>query len=54
MPPAAILGVSMARLWTNYQHVIAWYRAMRTHELIRPVWRIHRHTGIGGDIRFEP
>jgi HAD superfamily hydrolase (TIGR01509 family) len=34
---------------TNYQHAIAWYRAFRQHEIILPVWLIHRHIGMGGD-----
>jgi HAD superfamily hydrolase (TIGR01509 family) len=34
---------------TNYQHAIAWYRAFRRHEIVLPVWRIHRHIGMGGD-----
>jgi HAD superfamily hydrolase (TIGR01509 family) len=34
---------------TNYQHAIAWYRAFRQHGTVLPVWRIHRHIGMGGD-----
>jgi HAD superfamily hydrolase (TIGR01549 family) len=34
---------------TNYHHAIAWYRAFRRHEVVVPVWRIHRHIGMGGD-----
>jgi HAD superfamily hydrolase (TIGR01549 family) len=34
---------------TNYQHAIAWYRAFRQHDVIVPVWRIHRAIGMGGD-----
>ena len=49
MPPAAILDVDGTLVDTNYQHVIAWYRALRNHDVIRPVWRIHRHIGMGGD-----
>ena len=49
MPPAAILDVDGTLVDTNYQHVIAWYRALRIHGVIRPVWRIHRHIGMGGD-----
>jgi HAD superfamily hydrolase (TIGR01509 family) len=49
MPPAAILDVDGTLVDTNYQHVIAWYRALRIHEVVRPVWRIHRHIGMGGD-----
>jgi len=49
MPPAAVLDVDGTLVDTNYQHVIAWYRALRNHDVIRPVWRIHRHIGMGGD-----
>ncbi|MGH2700037.1 MAG: HAD family hydrolase [Actinomycetota bacterium] len=49
MPPAAILDVDGTLVDTNYQHVIAWYRALRKHEIVRPLWRIHRHIGMGGD-----
>jgi len=34
---------------TNYHHAIAWYRAFRRHHVNLPVWRIHRHIGMGGD-----
>lgn len=34
---------------TNYQHALAWYRAFRRIEVTLPVWRIHRHVGMGGD-----
>jgi HAD superfamily hydrolase (TIGR01549 family) len=33
----------------NYQHALAWYRAFRAHELVLPMWRLHRHIGMGGD-----
>jgi HAD superfamily hydrolase (TIGR01509 family) len=49
MPPAAILDVDGTLVDTNYQHAIAWYRAFRRHEVVLPVWRIHRHIGMGGD-----
>jgi HAD superfamily hydrolase (TIGR01549 family) len=49
MPPTAVLDVDGTLVDTNYQHVIAWYRALRNHDVIRPVWRIHRHIGMGGD-----
>src|SRR5918992_5730902 len=49
MPPAAILDVDGTLVDTNYQHAIAWYRAFRRNEVILPIWRIHRHIGMGGD-----
>ncbi len=53
MPPAAILDIDGTLVDTNYQHAIAWYRAFRQHEVILPVWRIHRHLGMGGDQLVE-
>jgi len=49
MPPAAILDVDGTLVDTNYHHAIAWYRALRQHGQRRPLWRIHRHIGMGGD-----
>lgn len=49
MPPAAILDVDGTLVDTNYQHAIAWYRAFRQYDKLIPVWRIHRHIGMGGD-----
>ena len=33
----------------NYQHAFAWYRAFRRHDIAVPMWRVHRHIGMGGD-----
>ena len=49
MPAAAILDVDGTLVDTNYHHAIAWYRAFRQHGELLPVWRIHRHIGMGGD-----
>jgi HAD superfamily hydrolase (TIGR01509 family) len=49
MPAAAILDVDGTLVDTNYQHAIAWYRAFRRHGIVLPIWRIHRHIGMGGD-----
>ena len=49
MPPAAILDIDGTLVDTNYQHAIAWYMAFRQHDVTLPVWRIHRHIGMGGD-----
>jgi HAD superfamily hydrolase (TIGR01509 family) len=46
---AAILDVDGTLVDTNYHHAIAWYRAFRRHEIVLPLWRIHRHMGMGGD-----
>jgi HAD superfamily hydrolase (TIGR01509 family) len=45
----AILDIDGTLVDTNYQHAIAWYRAFRRHEIVLPIWRIHRHIGMGGD-----
>jgi HAD superfamily hydrolase (TIGR01549 family) len=45
----AILDIDGTLVDTNYHHALAWYRAFRQHEVLLPVWRIHRHIGMGGD-----
>jgi len=45
----AILDVDGTLVDTNYQHAVAWYRAFRKSGITLPVWRIHRHIGMGGD-----
>jgi HAD superfamily hydrolase (TIGR01549 family) len=34
---------------SNYQHAFAWYRAFRRRAILVPMWRVHRHIGMGGD-----
>jgi HAD superfamily hydrolase (TIGR01509 family) len=46
---AAILDVDGTLVDTNYHHTLAWYRAFRQHGVVMPMWRIHRHIGMGGD-----
>jgi HAD superfamily hydrolase (TIGR01509 family) len=46
---AAILDVDGTLVDTNYHHALAWYRAFRQHDKLIPIWRIHRHMGMGGD-----
>jgi len=45
----AVLDIDGTLVDTNYQHALAWYRAFRQHGVVLPVWRIHRHIGMGGD-----
>jgi HAD superfamily hydrolase (TIGR01509 family) len=45
----AILDIDGTLVDTNYHHTIAWNRAFRQHGIILPLWRIHRHIGMGGD-----
>jgi beta-phosphoglucomutase-like phosphatase (HAD superfamily) len=47
--PAAILDVDGTLVDTNYQHALAWARAFRQYGVVLPIWRIHRHIGMGGD-----
>lgn len=49
MPTIAILDVDGTLVDTNYHHAIAWFRAFRRHDVTVPIWRIHRHIGMGGD-----
>jgi len=53
MPPAAILDIDGTLVDTNYQHALAWFRALREHGELLPIWRIHRHIGMGGDHLVE-
>jgi HAD superfamily hydrolase (TIGR01509 family) len=46
---AAILDIDGTLVDTNYHHAVAWFRAFRQHGHVVPVWRIHRHMGMGGD-----
>lgn len=45
----AVLDIDGTLVDTNYQHAIAWFRAFRRHGIALPIWRIHRHIGMGGD-----
>ncbi len=49
MAKAAILDVDGTLIDTNFHHAIAWYRAFRQHEIVLPLWRVHRSIGMGGD-----
>jgi HAD superfamily hydrolase (TIGR01509 family) len=45
----AVVDIDGTLVDTNYHHAIAWYRAFRAHGFVLPLWRIHRHIGMGGD-----
>jgi HAD superfamily hydrolase (TIGR01509 family) len=49
----AILDIDGTLVDTNYQHAIAWFRAFCAHGIVLPIWRIHRHLGMGGDQLVE-
>jgi HAD superfamily hydrolase (TIGR01509 family) len=46
---AALLDVDGTLIDSNYHHALAWYRALRRFEIVLPMWRLHRHIGMGGD-----
>jgi HAD superfamily hydrolase (TIGR01509 family) len=45
----AVLDVDGTLVDSNYQHAMAWYRALRSFDETFPIWRIHRLIGMGGD-----
>ena len=49
MSTAAILDIDGTLVDTNYYHAITWSRAFRARNVMLPIWRIHRHIGMGGD-----
>lgn len=44
-----VLDIDGTLVDTNYQHAIAWHRALRDHGYAVQLWEIHRHIGMGGD-----
>jgi len=49
MADTAIFDVDGTLVDTNYQHALAWSRALRRYDVSRPMWRLHRGIGMGGD-----
>lgn len=49
MADTAVFDVDGTLVDTNYHHALAWFRAMRRYGVVRPMWRIHRAIGMGGD-----
>jgi HAD superfamily hydrolase (TIGR01509 family) len=49
LPITVVLDVDGTLVDTNYQHAIAWHRALRAHGYTVQAWEIHRHIGMGGD-----
>ncbi|HEX8753839.1 MAG TPA: HAD family hydrolase [Solirubrobacterales bacterium] len=47
--PTVVLDVDGTLVDTNYQHALAWHRALRRHGYGAQLWEIHRHIGMGGD-----
>jgi beta-phosphoglucomutase-like phosphatase (HAD superfamily) len=48
-PTVAVLDIDGTLIDSNYQHALAWYRALRSVGETCPVWRLHRLIGMGGD-----
>jgi HAD superfamily hydrolase (TIGR01509 family) len=48
-PTTVVLDIDGTLVDTNYQHAIAWHRALRGHGYAVQLWEIHRHIGMGGD-----
>ena len=48
-PRIAVLDVDGTLVDSNYQHALAWYRALRAMGETFPIWRLHRLIGMGGD-----
>jgi HAD superfamily hydrolase (TIGR01509 family) len=45
----AVLDIDGTLVDTNYHHTISWARAFARYDIVVPLWRIHRHIGMGGD-----
>ncbi|MGH3427034.1 MAG: HAD family hydrolase [Mycobacteriales bacterium] len=45
----AIVDIDGTLVDTNYQHTVAWGRAFADNGIAIPLWRLHRHNGMGGD-----
>ena len=50
MADTAIFDVDGTLVDTNYHHALAWFRALRRFDITRPMWRLHRGIGMGGDL----
>jgi HAD superfamily hydrolase (TIGR01509 family) len=48
-PITVVLDIDGTLVDTNYQHAIAWHRALCDHGYVVQLWQIHRHIGMGGD-----
>ncbi len=46
----AILDIDGTLVDSNYHHALSWFRALRDHGYVVPIWRIHRAIGLGGDM----
>ena len=44
-----LLDVDGTLIDNNYQHALAWFRALKERGRIEPLFTLHRHIGMGGD-----
>jgi HAD superfamily hydrolase (TIGR01509 family) len=44
----AILDIDGTLVDSNYHHTMSWFRALRDHGYVVPMWTIHRAMGVGG------
>jgi phosphoglycolate phosphatase-like HAD superfamily hydrolase len=44
----AILDIDGTLVDSNYHHALSWFRALRDHGYVVPIWRVHRAIGLGG------
>ena len=50
LPERVLLDLDGTLVDSNYHHALAWFRAFRDLGVVVPIWTIHRHVGMGGDI----
>jgi HAD superfamily hydrolase (TIGR01549 family) len=53
MDRIVIFDVDGTLMDTNYQHALAWFRALRGNDVTVPIWQLHRAIGMGGDRLVE-
>ena len=46
---AVLFDIDGTLVDSTYHHAIAWRRAFARHDIVVPLWRIHRTIGMGGD-----
>jgi len=49
-PMRVILDIDGTLVDSNYHHTMSWFKGLRDHGYVVPVWRIHRAMGLGGDL----
>src|SRR4051812_23696843 len=49
MADTAVFDFDGTLVDTNYHHAICWYRALLRHDVLVPLWHIHRAIGMGDD-----